>query len=273
MAIIMIISSLVICILGIALNSSEIVSLVYVKRTKLPFDITLISLAASDLMLAATSILIIIFPVFVPASVTWAWYFMFSMICILTSSTSSALHLLFIAIQRLIAVLYPLKLTVWMTRNRCIIVICLLWLIPIVISAPVSIHFYALQEYFMCSPLISASIILVCYIVINIKMLTRKRLAVSGQPSQNIHVLVYSICISAIFLICNLPYTLYTILYPDSVQNKTTPLYAIYLFYLQVILDPVVYFFSHISKKNRCVLCFRSFHCCGSKAVSGQQDK
>ena len=270
MAIVVMISNLLICILGVALNTSEIVSLVYEKRTKLPFDITLISLAVSDLMLATISIPVGIFPLFLSASSTSNWFFISSVICIVTSSLSSALHVLFIAIQRLIAVLYPLKVAIWMKRNRCIKIIGLLWLVSTGISVVLSVQFYTYQSYPMCIPLILGSIILVCYIVINIKMLTRKRLAVSGQPSQNIHIFVYSICITSIFIICNFPYTIYTILYPESVRNRTIPLYALYLFYLQVILDPVVYFFSHIWKKNRCVMCFRNCHRCGSKTVSAQ---
>ena len=230
--------NLVICIFGIALNTSEIASLVYAKRTKLPFDITLISLAASDLMLAATALLIGIFPYFASAKVTRTWYGKLSVSCIYTPSLSSALHMVFIAIQRLIAVLYPLKLTTWMTRKRCVITICLLWLFSMGPSVIVAVKFNANQLYFMYSPLISASIILICYIIINIKMLKRRRFAVSGQPSQSIHVLVYSICISAIFLICNLPYTVYALLYPSDVLRKGTPLYIKYLFYYVIGLVP-----------------------------------
>ena len=265
-------SNLVICILGVALNACQIVSLVYTKRTKLPFDITLISLAASDLLFAATSVLSTIIPFFIPSTLTWTWYFKLSVLCIYTSSLSSALHMVFIAIQRLIAVLYPLKLAIWMTRRRCIKITCFLWLVSIAVSAPVSIHYYAFQKFLMYSPLISASFIVVCYVIINIKMLTRKRLAVSGQPSENIHILVYSICITAIFMICTFPYTIYVILHPDDALNPTKPWYTVSLFYLQVILDPVVYFFSHILMKNRCIVCSRSCQCCRSTTNCEQQE-
>ena len=258
-------------ILGITLNTLEIVSLVYAKRTKLPFDISLISLAASDLMLAVTIVPIGILPNFLHTSAKWVWYYKLSLSCTYASSLSSALHMLFIAIQRLIAVLYPLKLTIWMTRKHCSITICVLWLVSTACSV-ISVESIAFQKFLMYSPLISASAIVICYISINIKMLKRKRLGVSGQSLQSIHVLAYSICITAIFMICTFPYTFYGILQLHGIVRGAFPIYALHLFYVQVILDPVVYFFSHIWKKNRCVMCSRGCHCCSSKAVSAQQN-
>ena len=238
----------------------------------MPFDITIISLAASDLMLAAISFVLSIIHYSLRELITINWYTGLYTFCIYSSSLTSAIHVLFIAVQRLIAVLYPLKVSILITRKRCIKTICILWLISCVASLPVSLKFYDYQLIFMYSPLVIACAIVVCYVIINIKMWTRKRPTASGQSSNNMSVLIYSISITAIFMICTFPYTIYTILYPQNVLNGKIAAYAFYLFYLQVILDPVVYFFSHIWKKSGCRMCCNASHCCGSENVTVQQD-
>ena len=267
-----IIVSLAICFVGIVLNACEIASLVHGRRTKMPFDITIISLAASDLMLAAISFIPGILHYSLREMATLDWYRNLYTFCIYSSCLSSAIHMLFIAVQQLIAVLYPLKVSILITRKRCIKTICLLWLISCVASLPVSLKFYDYQLIFMYSPLVTACVIVVCYVIINIRMWTRKRPTASGQSSNNMSVLIYSISITAIFMICTFPYTIYTILYPQDLLNGIIPPYALYLFYFQVILDPVVYFFSHIWKKSGCRMCCNASHCCGSENVTVQED-
>ena len=268
----LIIVSLAICTIGIALNTFVIASLVRSRRTEMPFDITIISLAASDLMLAATTCMINIILHFLPKLETTIWFAGLYTFCIYSSCLSSAVHMLFIAVQRLIAVLYPLKVSILITRKRCITTICILWLISIATSLPVSLKFYKYQLIFIYSPLVTACVMVVCYVIINIKMWTRKRPTASGQSSNNMSVLIYSISLTAIFVTCTFPYTIYTISHPENALNGIVPPYAVYLFYLQVILDPVVYFFSHIWKKSGCRMCCNASHCCGSENVTVQQD-
>ena len=246
--------------LGIALNTCEIASLVHARRTKLPFDITLISLAVSDLMLAFLTLLLAVLHLLSIESTT-KWRDHVYVACTYISSLSSASHMCFIAIQRLIAVLYPLKISIWITRKRSIITVLLLWLSSVAASVPVQMGYYIYNRILLYTPFVSASVVVVCYIVINIKMMTRK--AQTGQQSQNISVLLYSISITAIFMVCTFPYTIYAIRYV-----LPFPSYAVHLFFLQVILNPVVYFFSQLLKRNRCRMCFNVCHCCGSENVS-----
>ena len=267
----LIIVSLAICTIGIALNAFVIASLVRSRRTELPFDITLISLAASDLMLAVSIFVINFILYFQPKLETTIWFAGLYTFCIYSSCLSSTLHMLFIAVQRLIAVLYPLKVSILITRKRCITTICILWLISIAASLPVSLNFKKYQIVFTYIPLVTACVIVVCYVIINIKMWTRKRPTASGQSSNNMSVLIYSISITAIFMACTFPYTIYAILYPQNVLKWIIPPYALCMFYFQVILDPIVYFFSHIWKKSGCRMCSDTSYCCGSENVTVQQ--
>ena len=167
------------CMLGTALNFCEIASLLHTRRTKLPFDITLISLAISDLIVA---IVMLIFDIVVHRVINLATlkvherlYVNVFTLSIFASSLSSALHMWFIAIQRLIAVLYPFKVSIWMTRKRSIITLLLIWAPSISLTAPVSLIYYNYQRFLMYSPFVSAAVIVVCYSIISFKMMTRKR--------------------------------------------------------------------------------------------------
>ena len=262
------------CILGTALNICEIASLLHARRTKLPFDITLISLAMSDLMLAMATL---IFGIVLNSVLNMATskeheslyknLFTFS---IFASSLSAALHMWFIAIQRLIAVLYPFKVSIWMTRKRSIIIVLLIWVLSISVTAPVSLKYYNHQRYLMYSPLLSAVVIAVCYSIISFKMMTRKRPTVGSQQTQNLSLLLYSISFTAIFMICTFPYAIYAIKQPVHKLPIPIPEYAFHLFFLQVVFDPVIYFFLQILKKRStiCAMCCSVCHCCGFENMS-----
>ena len=257
--------SLSICGLGIVFNFCEIASLVHAKKTKLPFDITLISLAVSDLLLAITSLVLGISISVIPHLAASDWYSKVITFCIQSSSFSSALHILFIAFQRLVAVVHPLKISIWITRKRSIVTVLLLWLTSAVVSVPASMDFYIYQRIFICSPFFSIIIVIICYFIISFKMMTRKAPTAGGQRAHNISVLAYSMSITAIFMICTLPFTIYAIQEPVSLLRMRPPSYVLLLFYVQVVLDPILYFFSQIWKKIKC----RSvIQCCGSGNAS-----
>ena len=236
--------------LSIALNSGEIASLLHERRTKLPFDIALISLALSDLPLALTvlalNIMIYVRPIWTKSKI-YSNTFIF---VIYLSSLSSALHMLFIAIQRLVAVLYPLKVSIWITRKRSIITVLLLWLTSVVVAVPVPMENDIYNRMLIFTPFVSASIIVVCYFVINFRMMTRKIPTGGAQQSQNISILVYSVSVTAIFMICTFPYTIFAIQQGAHMPRMQFPDYSIYLFYLQTVLNPFAYFFFQVWKRG-----------------------
>ena len=261
--------TLSICGLGIVLNSCEIASLIYAKRTTLPFDITIISLAISDLLFVLTPLVLDGFIYGVPNWIASEWYYMALVYCTYSSIFSSVLHMVFIAIQRLIAVLYPLKASIWITRKRCIITVLLLWLASVAAAAPVPMGLYIYNRIILFSPFVSAGVIATCYFVINLRLMTRKAPTGGDQQGQNISILVYSISVTAIFMICIFPSTLYTLNQNVPVSKMQYPDYATYLFYLQAVLDPIVYFFFQFWKRGRCTLCCSLCKCRVSSNVSG----
>ena len=265
----MILTSLI-CSLGLILNICEIASLILAKRTRLTFDITLLSLSISDLLLAlVTALHVILFFSIPPLATPRWWYWKFFIVFINLSNLSSALHMMFIAVQRLIAVLYPLKASAWITRKRGVVTIFVLWLASVVASVPMSTECYTYHQISSCSPFVIASVIIFCYITINVKLMTRKApTTVARHQTQNFSILLYSICITAIYIFCAFPFTIYAISQPGNALKKDIPTYIMHIFYLQVVFDPVVYFFSQILKRTRCTIFSRICHCCAPESVS-----
>ena len=204
-------ATLSICGLGIALNSCEIASLLHARRTELPFDIALVSLALSNLLLALTTLVLGTIIYVRPILMKLKMYSNTFIFCIYSSSLSSAFHLLFIAIQRLIAVLYPLKASIWITRKHSIITVLLLWLASVVVAVPAPIRYYIYNQILLFSPFVSAGVIAACYFVINFRMMSQKSPTGGDQQTQNISILAYSISVTAIFMICTFPFTIFII--------------------------------------------------------------
>ena len=263
-----VVSALTICGLGITLNSCEIASLIRARRTKLPFDVTLISFAISDLLLSFLTIMLYSIGYSLPNVKTRKLYVNFDIICFHLPAVASSLHMWFIAFQRLIAVLYPLEVSIWITRKRSFITLLLIWLVSTAVSAPLLLDNYTYQRVFICNPFISTAVIIICYFIISHKMLTRKAPTVEGQQAQNISVLVYSISISAIYTVTIFPLAIDAIRQPVLLRKMIFQACFGHIFYLQVVLDPVVYFFSQILKRNSFRTCSLLCHCCRSEDVS-----
>ena len=258
------ISTFIICGLGIALNVCEIASLVHAGKTKVPFNITLISLAITDAFLALVISIITVLYYLTNTMAVSSRFGSFIVFCLYSSSVSSALHILFIAFQRLIAVLYPLEATTLITRKRTILTVILMWIISMAASVPVSMEYYIYQRIIICSPFVSTVVIIVCYFIINYKMARRQIATVTGQQGQNILIMLHSISVTIIYMICKFPYTIYALQQPVLVLKMTFPIFAIRLFFLQVILNPIVYFFFQVLKRNKCSMCSSMCHCFGS---------
>ena len=261
-------SFLAICFTGMILNAFEIAALLYAKRTNLPFDITLISLAASDFSLAVAVVLFTILELVQPTIAASIWYTKIYTQIIYVSGLSSMLHMIFIAVQRLVAVLYPLKLSIWLTRKRCIITMCVIWLASIVTSVPVHYISYDYEKNALYTPLVTASAIMVCYIIISYRMITRKQLSATGGSSkQNLHVLLYSMTVTTIYIGCSVPSIIEKIIQ----GTLLAPFYTLCLNLLQLALNPIAYFFFHFLKGTNFHTCCRT---CNSQEISThQQDR
>lgn len=265
------ISLTIICILGMILNAFEIKMLFRERKHDSPFQITLISLAISDLGFAAFFAFMLVLFHIVPSIATLQWYGASTFIVSVALLLSSSLHMLYIAIQRLLAVVWPLKFPVWITKRNCIITICLLWIISVVATIPYYIsifHKYILFIRIMqYSPLITGVSISLCYAILSYRIMTKENISTTSSSSQGTRVFLYSVCVTGAFIGSTFPYTIYNIIRPDKPLFEPLPIQFIYLFVLQVIFDPIIYFLFHYWKKGNCSnYCRRN--CCGTVVVT-----
>ena len=233
---------IIISAFGILLNGSEVIILLYEKRTKVPFDISLLSLAFSDLIV---SFCLIAYFLQLPDLFEQIFRHL-----IFTLGFLSALHLMFIAIQRLIAVRLPFKAAILLTRKRCFIVVASLWIASLTISLPIILRNDTYYRVYLCTPLVFGCFILILYTALNFNMLTRRPISSTrpNKENQNLHVAIYSTVIVLLFLICTFPYT---ILLMENTYTPTVPRYAFYLYILQLVFDPILYFLFHYLRARK----------------------
>ena len=144
----------------------------------------------------------------------------------------------------------------------------LLWLASVIVVVPVPMENDIYNRMLIFTPFVSASVIVVCYFVINFRMITRKTPTGGAQQSQNISILVYSISVTAIFMICTFPYTILAIQQEAHVLRMQFPDYSIYLFYLQTVLNPFAYFFFQVWKRGKFFPSCNVCQCCVSSNLS-----
>ena len=112
------------------------------------------------------------------------------------------LHLIFITLQRLIAVRFPLSCGRIMTTERCILVLLMIWAIS---TTPVP--FPGKVKYLMgAATLICGVVLTLAYSFIGYLLTKRGKTASSAaQSSQNTYVLAYAITLTSVFIFCTFP--------------------------------------------------------------------
>lgn len=248
----------VISLVGIFLNIIEIGLLISNRKTKSPFHLTLISLAFADLTFATGTFTFLIFWQTIPHVYVFPWFAIGYFLTTSSSVFSSALHMLFIAIQRLFAVLYPIQFSVWITRRISVLTVILLWVFSVAAGSLAVFSSGVFTKFAQHFPAVVGVAIAVCYAIINYRMITKRRISVSGPSSQNREILLYSICITTAFFITVLPYVIYDYIHKSF---KHIPPYLLNLLLLQVVLDPSIYFLFNCCRRKSRFLC-GNVSCC-----------
>ena len=234
--------------LGIITNILQIV-LAFIGRKKTSlYDTTLISLSVADIISGAMSVIYGCRKLLVQKGIhvdvlvlRYAWtgcYF---------STASSFMHVIFIAVQRLCAVIYPTKFNKIFTKPHAVLAMVTIW----VISAG-----FALLSEFEVIPLSSMEIVMLSYGAALVAMYTaicyqmwkRKKMP-RGTNSRHMNrvVIMHSFVVMLIFVICVLPYAI------TRFFSKKSIFYAICdnLFALNPFFDSVIYFFINHFRKRK----------------------
>ncbi len=178
------------------------------------------------------------------------------MSALLFSLTSSFTHLIFIAIQRVLAVTFPLKIKVILTKSKSFLILAALW----AFSLTPALTNYFHPKIFGTVPyitILTAVTLLITYSIICYK--ARKQNSLNNmneamrrrRQQTDKEVLVYSIAVTTVFIVCNLPKTISMFLHPPVYLMAVCDV----LYTSNPFIDPLLYFaWSFLKRKRRAVV-------------------
>ena len=231
---------------GVIANTLLIATLYKERKLKRPFQMTILSLTVADLLNCIW--LTVAGPTFPPVTHKMfpVYHQIFSSL-IAFSLITSLLHLMFVSLQRLVAVLFPFRSKHLITSQRCVIVLALIWPTTGIVVA----LFYLLnlkETMFILVPVLTftcALLLIVSYSYICYRVWLRKRLASTVSSSQSEYILLYSVLVTVLFIICTFPANVAIMYYRRLHDNLK---YVTFLQWLNPVVDPSIYF---LSKKIR----------------------
>ncbi len=247
-------------LLGFIANTIQLVLICRAKnQNNSVFALAVLSLNIADLM---TSFVILISGVvrllrlFGIFDLSLSKKMIYPLITALTFSLmSSIFHVVFIAIQRLIAVVFPLKVKQILTKRRCYIILPSLWVTSIAIAIIAHINYkLAFTSLAYVGILICISLV-VMYTVICYKIMNRNTVNNNNSEERQRRrqksergVMIYSVAITIVFIICFAPKILSSfVTYPMYLGIISDMMYSINPFF-----DTLLYFlWSHCRQRER----------------------
>ncbi len=249
--------------LGLIVNSVQLIlSCVDRSRTDSIFNIVLRSLNISDIFASMAFLfrgLLFILGLFTKTIefMLFLELFWISNTAVMFSLACSFMHIMFIAIQRVLAVAFPLKIKQIITKTRCYIILAMLWVVSVTLAF--INYFYAgvVSSILSLIALVAGAILVITYFIICYKMMKRNVLDVNNIEMQRRHqqrnreVLLYSVAITVFFIICH---------YPESIKPfvRFTDLFSFIsktLYPLNPILDTCLYFlWSYYKRRKQAVV-------------------
>lgn len=250
--------------LGVILNAVQIVLIIRKKKTKLPFEKTLLSLASADLLVSMCGTLLLIFHYCLSYDEGDTSLHLLATIFgvgMIFSIFSSIFHALFIAAQRFFAVFLPIKFKLFFRCRICIICLVVIW----IISFSLSLYVGNLTQIRLLSYAIYAvgCLLGICYILIcyQVHCQRRSRIAMSSSSHQQNNptckILVYSILVTSAFIICTLPVAIaLQRIFQGRILSPFILQFCGVLLALNPVFDSLLYFiFNHVKQ-------IESGYCC-----------
>ena len=262
-------------IVAFLLNSVQAFLILRQKKTKTPFDISVLGVCIADLI-ALVSFLINFICVDLlthnVATFDWRYPHYVSIAGFYFSMAASLFLTLFIAIQRLFAVFSPLKFRIVFTRRRCCY--CLIFILIMSILPCLHASSFENIDMFLYSVIMCGCLLIVCYIVI-CSTVYKRRECISAiaqyQTRRTIRTLKYCVLITISFIMCTLPFSILCII-------KESPKSILFLILLNPLFNSLLYFvFNYRKPQTCCTFCY-SYRCCNGLShrrvnISGESER
>lgn len=243
--------------LGLPLNAVSLWILLRHHSLNSPSAVYMVNLAISDLLLVISLPL----KVYFYATGTWPlgdmWCIWITML-FHNNIRSSSIFITLICVDRMLAVVYPLRSRHLRTSSNACKAVALVWLVVVVVSIPESVYFSRfLHDYKECtcfefshpstSPLIYLQPVLVLtMLAVNVvctarvTLALRRHLSESAMFNNKVNVMLIFVMNLIMFAVFFLPVSLAVVF--DSCRTFHTPLLC--LASVNCCLDPLLYYFS-----------------------------
>ena len=233
--------------LGLAANMIQTVVCIARRRYRTNFDISLISLSIADIISC------VIFTLFGIAEIVYSHPFAKVMTKALDFAVITMFtHIIFIAVQRLLAVIYPLRINWLLRRSRFYFLLAFTWVTACfygLISDLVNVDHMRVNSYTI---LVSGSALIALYTGISYTTTRNGRsLQNAGQVHnrrRNSTVLLHSFLVTMNFVTCFFPFAIvYLFVTPERISSLVIDM----LVALNPLLDSVAYFYMrHCTRKQ-----------------------
>ena len=193
-------------VIGFALNIVQIVLICRQKRKKSAFVLTILSLSLAD---GLSALAVLIYEIYwflavhriILPSMQFLWIFLGTVIF---SHTASFSHLIFIAVERFVAVFYPMRLAGMFSRKHCISGLIITWVLSV--ARVVTFQFTRTGNFNKLIVQVYAFSLIIVYTAICIKINMRPKSVVpsvgsSSRPATNKRLIIHSISVSLAFII------------------------------------------------------------------------
>ncbi len=232
--------------LGIVANAFQIGCLCR-KKKRTTFDFVVLSLSISDLLISMTFLSQYVFMLFPEKWLAFAFgkSFMFVTMPSVFSVFASFFHAIFIAVQRICAVAFPLRVKRLLSRRRCIIVILCIWTISVGISIAfafgTSMTAATARGYIM---ILSICLLIVLYSILLVIIKGKPAIQMQRREQSNRRGMIYSFALMFVFVCCVLPFAIDQL---DPFKDFDTAIWfnriSLLVFSCNPLFDSILYFF------------------------------
>ncbi len=243
-------------LLGFGANTAQLILSGRDKtRKKSPFGLVLLSLCTADLLASLVNLMVGVKHILAIYGIIDSLLFQSLQnplnAAMVFSLSSSFTHIVFIAVQRFMAVAFPFEVQNIFTKSRCYLILATLWIVSLALASIV----YFIKEVFMALyylALAAGVALVVTYAVLCYKLTKSNFVDSANEEAQRRHrrsqreVLVYSVAITAVFVICHVTPSLRFVSKSTYVGIVGEALCAINPFF-----DTLLYFTSSYCKQKR----------------------
>ena len=233
---------------GFLVNIVMLIMLCRDKRSESTFNKTIASLGIANMLIGlifSTAGFLMVSKYEDDLFLMALWY---AKECVLSTSI---FHLVFIAIQRLAAVLFPLRFKQFFTPKMAAMLLVAVWIVStlflVAIMLPISIANPDLPTFppIAYATLLTGILLLMCYIAVLYRLLRLKRFRSESSNADQRSILSFrlffnSFGVTLVFILLTFPFAL-SVIENNKLRHWST-LFATF-FAVKTMADPIVYFF------------------------------